>query len=64
MNAADFDKLDQAEKKHFYKCEKCGEMVDMRQLDAKARFRNKLSSTLARLELLPVYSVVGCGKDS
>jgi hypothetical protein len=33
MNAADFDKLSHAEKKHFYKCEKCGEMVDMRQLD-------------------------------
>src|SRR4030095_11628097 len=33
MNAADFDALDEAEKKHFYKCEKCGEMVDKRQLD-------------------------------
>jgi hypothetical protein len=25
--------LDKAGKKHFYKCEQCGEMVDMRQLD-------------------------------
>jgi hypothetical protein len=33
MNAADFDELSDAEKRHFYKCEKCGQMVDMRQLD-------------------------------
>jgi hypothetical protein len=33
MNAADFNPLDDAEKKHFHKCQKCGEMVDMRQLD-------------------------------
>jgi hypothetical protein len=33
MNAADFDQLDEAEKKHFYRCEECSEMVDMRQLD-------------------------------
>jgi hypothetical protein len=33
MNAADFDQLDEAEKKHLYKCKQCGEMVDMRQLD-------------------------------
>jgi ssDNA-binding Zn-finger/Zn-ribbon topoisomerase 1 len=33
MNAADFDKLSEAEKRHFYKCEQCGEMVDKRQLD-------------------------------
>jgi hypothetical protein len=33
MNAADFDELSEAEKRHFYKCQQCGEMVDMRQLD-------------------------------
>src|SRR5215831_15113384 len=33
MNEADFNELDEAEKKHFYKCQQCGEMVDMRQLD-------------------------------
>jgi len=33
MNAADFDQLSESEKRHFYKCEQCGEMVDMRQLD-------------------------------
>jgi hypothetical protein len=33
MNAADFSELSDAEKRHFYKCEQCGEMVDMRQLD-------------------------------
>ena len=33
MIPSDFDELDDAEKKHFYKCEQCGEMVDMRQLD-------------------------------
>ena len=33
MNDADFRKLDDAEKEHFYKCKQCGEMVDMRQLD-------------------------------
>jgi len=32
MNAADFNELSEAEKRHFYKC-RCGEMVDMRQLD-------------------------------
>jgi hypothetical protein len=32
VNAADFDKLSESEKQHFYKC-RCGEMVDMRQLD-------------------------------
>ncbi len=33
MNAADFDELSDAAKKHFYRCEQCGEMIDMRQLD-------------------------------
>ena len=33
MKVADFDGLDDADKKHFYKCQQCGEMVDMRQLD-------------------------------
>jgi hypothetical protein len=33
MNDADFAKLDDAEKECFYRCEECGEMVDMRQLD-------------------------------
>src|SRR5437660_12681223 len=33
LNAADFNQLSEAEKRHFYKCEQCGEMVDMRQLD-------------------------------
>jgi hypothetical protein len=33
MNAADFDELSAAEKKHFYQCSRCREMVDRRQLD-------------------------------
>ena len=33
MNSADFDELSESEKEHFYKCGKCGEMVDKRQLD-------------------------------
>jgi hypothetical protein len=33
MTVADFDQLDEADKKHFYRCGQCGEMVDMRQLD-------------------------------
>ena len=33
MNASDFNKLSETEKRHFYKCEQCGEIVDMRQLD-------------------------------
>jgi hypothetical protein len=33
MNAADFDELSESEKQHFYKCARCGEMIDMRQLD-------------------------------
>ena len=32
MNAADFDKLDDEEKQHFYRCAKCGEFVDKREL--------------------------------
>jgi hypothetical protein len=33
LNPADFNELDESEKRHFYKCEQCGEMGDMRQLD-------------------------------
>jgi hypothetical protein len=33
MNAPDFNQVDETDKQHFYKCEQCGEMVDMRQLD-------------------------------
>jgi hypothetical protein len=33
MNAADFDELPDPNKEHFYRCKKCGEFVDMRQLD-------------------------------
>jgi len=33
MNAADFNELDDANKKHFCKCKQCGEMIDMRQLN-------------------------------
>ncbi len=33
MNAAAFNELSEVEKRHFYRCEQCGEMVDMRQLD-------------------------------
>ena len=33
LSGADFNKLDDAEKKHFYRCKQCGEMVDKRQLD-------------------------------
>jgi hypothetical protein len=33
MNAADFNELPDSEKEYFYRCEQCGEMVDMRQLD-------------------------------
>jgi hypothetical protein len=32
MNAADFDKLSDAEKEHFYRCSKCGQFVDKREL--------------------------------
>jgi hypothetical protein len=33
MKPADFDHLSDPERQHFYRCEQCGEMVDMRQLD-------------------------------
>jgi hypothetical protein len=33
VNVADFNKLSEAEKTHFYQCKQCGQMVDMRQLD-------------------------------
>jgi hypothetical protein len=33
VNADEFEQLPKAEKKRFYRCKKCGEMVDMRQLD-------------------------------
>ena len=33
MNSADFNALSDAEKGHFYECQQCGQMVDMRQLD-------------------------------
>jgi hypothetical protein len=33
MNAADFDELSESEKQHFYGCARCGEMIDVRQLD-------------------------------
>jgi hypothetical protein len=33
LNPADFNELSESEKRHFYKCQHCGEMVDMRQLD-------------------------------
>src|SRR5713226_5549630 len=31
--AADFNELSESEKRHFYKCTQCREMVDRRQLD-------------------------------
>ena len=33
MNTADFNELSELEKRHFYKCSECGEMVDRRKLD-------------------------------
>jgi hypothetical protein len=33
MNAVDFDELSESEKKHFYQCSRCREMVDRLQLD-------------------------------
>jgi hypothetical protein len=32
MNAADFDKLSDAAKEHFYQCSQCGQFVDKREL--------------------------------
>jgi hypothetical protein len=33
MNRAEFDKPDEAEKRHLYACKQCGELVDKRQLE-------------------------------
>jgi hypothetical protein len=33
MNAGDFIELSEAERTRFYRCSRCGEMVDKRQLD-------------------------------
>jgi hypothetical protein len=33
MNTANFNELNESEKRHFYECAQCGEMVDRRQLD-------------------------------
>jgi hypothetical protein len=33
VNPSDFNELNEAEKKHFYQCRGCAEMVDKRQLD-------------------------------
>jgi len=33
VDTADVNELSEAEKRHFYKCSQCGEMVDKRQLD-------------------------------
>jgi hypothetical protein len=33
VHTEDFNELSEEEKKHFYRCSRCGEMVDMRQLD-------------------------------
>jgi len=33
VSTADFDQLSESEKRHFYQCSRCGEMVDRRQLD-------------------------------
>jgi hypothetical protein len=33
MKSADFDQLSDSERRHCYRCEQCGDMVDMRQLD-------------------------------
>jgi hypothetical protein len=33
MNKSDYDHFNADEKQHFYQCQQCGEMVDMRQLD-------------------------------
>jgi uncharacterized C2H2 Zn-finger protein len=32
MNVADFDKLSDEEKEHFFRCPECGEVVDKREL--------------------------------
>ncbi len=33
LNPADFNELSESEKRPFYKCQHCGEMVDMQQAD-------------------------------
>jgi hypothetical protein len=33
VHTEDFNELSEEEKKYFYRCSRCGEMVDMRQLD-------------------------------
>jgi hypothetical protein len=33
MNITEFNKLNDAEKRHFYECKQCGQMVDKRLLD-------------------------------
>ena len=33
MTKSDYDQLSLYHKQHFYQCQQCGEMVDMRQLD-------------------------------
>jgi hypothetical protein len=33
LNPTDFNELSESEKRHFYKCQHCGEMVDMCRLD-------------------------------
>jgi len=33
VNPADFNELANSDKKHFYRCKQCGEMVDLPQLD-------------------------------
>ncbi len=33
VDTTDFDELSEVEKRHFYKCRRCGEMVGKRQLD-------------------------------
>ena len=65
LNPADFNELNEAEKKHFYKCEQCGEMVDMRQLDD-VLFHEVMSTgrTFVHAEgVLDVRIVVARGHD-
>ncbi len=33
VSTADFDQLSESEKRHFYQCSRCGEVLDKRQLD-------------------------------
>jgi hypothetical protein len=41
MNAADFNQLDDAEKKQFCTCQACVEIVEMRRLDSKGLTESK-----------------------